>query len=62
MDPADTFTLKLRGYQKQALLCVRVSAGRLLVSDQSFNSWMHSIETGAASAREAKSMHPLWKE
>ncbi len=22
MDPADTFTLKLRGYQKQALLCV----------------------------------------
>ncbi|CDO73050.1 hypothetical protein BN946_scf185007.g104 [Trametes cinnabarina] len=44
MDPADTFTLGLRGYQKQAL------------------SWMHSIETGAASAREAQSMHPLWKE
>ncbi|KAI0828919.1 SNF2 family N-terminal domain-containing protein [Trametes gibbosa] len=44
MDPADTFTLTLRGYQRQALC------------------WMHSIETGAASAREAKSMHPLWKE
>ncbi|RDX51210.1 hypothetical protein OH76DRAFT_1347561 [Lentinus brumalis] len=44
MEPSDTFTLKLRGYQKQALL------------------WMHSIETGAASAREAQSMHPLWKE
>ncbi|KAI0652443.1 SNF2 family N-terminal domain-containing protein [Trametes meyenii] len=44
MDPADTFTLKLRGYQKQALC------------------WMHSIETGATSAREAHSMHPLWKE
>ncbi|KAH9849280.1 SNF2 family N-terminal domain-containing protein [Lenzites betulinus] len=44
MDPADTFTLKLRGYQRQALC------------------WMHSIETGAASALEAKSMHPLWKE
>ena len=23
---------------------------------------MHSIETGAVSAREANSMHPLWKE
>ena len=23
---------------------------------------MYSIETGAASAREANSMHPLWKE
>ncbi|KAI0360987.1 hypothetical protein OH77DRAFT_1492142 [Trametes cingulata] len=44
MEPTDTFTLKLRGYQKQAL------------------HWMHSIETGAASAREATSMHPLWKE
>ncbi|EJF67216.1 hypothetical protein DICSQDRAFT_45634 [Dichomitus squalens LYAD-421 SS1] len=44
MEPAGSFTLKLRGYQKQALL------------------WMHSIETGAASAREAQSMHPLWKE
>ncbi|KAI0640000.1 SNF2 family N-terminal domain-containing protein [Trametes polyzona] len=44
MDPAETFTLKLRGYQRQALC------------------WMHSIETGAASAREATSMHPLWKE
>ncbi|OSD03366.1 hypothetical protein PYCCODRAFT_1366011 [Trametes coccinea BRFM310] len=44
MDPSDTFTLKLRGYQKQAL------------------SWMYSIETGATSAREAQSMHPLWKE
>ncbi|RPD82238.1 hypothetical protein L226DRAFT_541643 [Lentinus tigrinus ALCF2SS1-7] len=44
MEPADTFTLTLRGYQKQALL------------------WMHSIETGAVSAREAQSMHPLWKE
>ncbi|KAH9949377.1 SNF2 family N-terminal domain-containing protein [Amylocystis lapponica] len=44
MNPADTFTLTLRGYQKQALL------------------WMHSIETGAASAREERSMHPLWKE
>ncbi|KAI0363760.1 hypothetical protein BV20DRAFT_957615 [Pilatotrama ljubarskyi] len=44
MEPADTFTLKLRGYQKQAL------------------HWMHSLETGAASAREATSMHPLWKE
>ncbi|KAI1793150.1 SNF2 family N-terminal domain-containing protein [Ganoderma leucocontextum] len=44
MDPADTFTLKLRSYQRQALL------------------WMYSIETGAASAREAQSMHPLWKE
>ncbi|PIL31408.1 hypothetical protein GSI_06109 [Ganoderma sinense ZZ0214-1] len=44
MDPADTFTMMLRGYQRQALL------------------WMHSIETGAASAREAQSMHPLWKE
>ncbi|OBZ79900.1 DNA repair protein RAD5 [Grifola frondosa] len=44
MDPADTFTLTLRGYQKQALL------------------WMHSIETGATSAREERSMHPLWKE
>ncbi|OCH95686.1 hypothetical protein OBBRIDRAFT_871170 [Obba rivulosa] len=44
MNPAETFTLTLRGYQKQALL------------------WMHSIETGAASAREEHSMHPLWKE
>ncbi|KAI0756307.1 SNF2 family N-terminal domain-containing protein [Daedaleopsis nitida] len=44
MEPTDTFTLQLRGYQKQALL------------------WMHSIETGASSAREAQSMHPLWKE
>ncbi|KAL6304876.1 SNF2 family N-terminal domain-containing protein [Sparassis latifolia] len=44
MDPADTFSLSLRGYQKQALL------------------WMYSIETGIASAREARSMHPLWKE
>ncbi|KAI0334349.1 hypothetical protein GY45DRAFT_1318351 [Cubamyces sp. BRFM 1775] len=44
IEPADTFTLKLRGYQKQALF------------------WMSSIETGAASAREATSMHPLWKE
>ncbi|EMD42287.1 hypothetical protein CERSUDRAFT_79878 [Gelatoporia subvermispora B] len=44
MEPAETFTLTLRGYQKQALL------------------WMYSIETGAASAREERSMHPLWKE
>ncbi|KAH9910501.1 SNF2 family N-terminal domain-containing protein, partial [Epithele typhae] len=44
MEPAESFTMKLRGYQKQALL------------------WMHSIETGAASAREAKSLHPLWKQ
>ncbi|KAK7686705.1 hypothetical protein QCA50_010305 [Cerrena zonata] len=44
MEPADTFSLSLRPYQKQALL------------------WMHSSETGLASAREATSMHPLWKE
>ncbi|KAI0732417.1 SNF2 family N-terminal domain-containing protein [Fomitopsis betulina] len=44
LEPADTFTLRLRGYQKQAL------------------NWMLSIETGAASAREETSMHPLWKE
>ncbi|KZT08557.1 uncharacterized protein LAESUDRAFT_648872 [Laetiporus sulphureus 93-53] len=44
MDPADSFTLTLRRYQKQALC------------------WMHSIETGATSAREERSMHPLWKE
>ncbi|OSX66957.1 hypothetical protein POSPLADRAFT_1175676 [Postia placenta MAD-698-R-SB12] len=44
MDPANSFTLNLRPYQKQALL------------------WMHSIETGATSAREGSSLHPLWKE
>ncbi|EJD03591.1 uncharacterized protein FOMMEDRAFT_81947 [Fomitiporia mediterranea MF3/22] len=44
MDPCDTFTLKLRPYQKQALL------------------WMYSRETGAASARQSTSMHPLWSE
>ncbi|PSS29648.1 hypothetical protein PHLCEN_2v2796 [Hermanssonia centrifuga] len=44
MEPADTFTLQLRGYQKQALL------------------WMHSLEMNAESARQQKSIHPLWKE
>ncbi|TFY83512.1 hypothetical protein EWM64_g492 [Hericium alpestre] len=44
MDPADTFVLSLRGYQKQALC------------------WMHSLEMGLMSAREAGSMHPLWNE
>ncbi|EGN93185.1 hypothetical protein SERLA73DRAFT_172337 [Serpula lacrymans var. lacrymans S7.3] len=44
MDPPDTFSLTLRGYQKQALL------------------WMHSMESGEVSAREATSMHPLWSE
>ncbi|CAL1694577.1 unnamed protein product [Somion occarium] len=44
MEPAETFSLTLRPYQKQALL------------------WMHSQELGEVSAREAMSMHPLWKE
>ncbi|KAL5534034.1 hypothetical protein ACEPAG_494 [Sanghuangporus baumii] len=44
MEPADSFLLKLRPYQKQALL------------------WMYSRETGSASARQPKSMHPLWSE
>ncbi|KAG9316777.1 putative DNA repair protein RAD5 [Chiua virens] len=44
MDPPLTFTLTLRGYQKQAL------------------TWMHSMESGEGSAREATSMHPLWSE
>ncbi|TFY55395.1 hypothetical protein EVG20_g9332 [Dentipellis fragilis] len=44
MDPADTFELTLRGYQKQALY------------------WMHSLEMGLMSAREATAMHPLWNE
>ncbi|KAF8444821.1 SNF2 family N-terminal domain-containing protein [Boletus edulis BED1] len=44
MDPSPTFTLTLRGYQKQAL------------------TWMHSMESGEVSAREATSMHPLWSE
>ncbi|KAH7915692.1 SNF2 family N-terminal domain-containing protein, partial [Hygrophoropsis aurantiaca] len=44
MEPPDTFTLTLRGYQKQAL------------------HWLHSMESGTVSAREATSMHPLWSE
>ncbi|KDQ63171.1 hypothetical protein JAAARDRAFT_119545 [Jaapia argillacea MUCL 33604] len=44
MEPADTFSLTLRGYQKQAL------------------AWMHSLEMGTISARESKSMDPLWSE
>ncbi|KAG6336243.1 hypothetical protein ID866_2862 [Astraeus odoratus] len=44
MDPPESFTLALRGYQKQALM------------------WMHSMESGEISAREATSMHPLWSE
>ena len=27
-----------------------------------YNSWMHSLETGAVDARAATSMHPLWSE
>ncbi|VDB84343.1 unnamed protein product [Peniophora sp. CBMAI 1063] len=44
MEPPDTFKLKLRSYQKQALC------------------WMHSLEMGIQSVREATSMHPLWNE
>ncbi|KAI6031365.1 SNF2 family N-terminal domain-containing protein [Pisolithus microcarpus] len=44
MDPPPTFSLTLRGYQKQALL------------------WMHSMESGEKSARDATCMHPLWTE
>ncbi|KAL5535720.1 RAD5 [Sanghuangporus sanghuang] len=44
MDPCASFLLKLRPYQKQALL------------------WMYSRETGSSSARQPKSMHPLWSE
>ncbi|THH10977.1 hypothetical protein EW145_g955 [Phellinidium pouzarii] len=44
MEPCESFALKLRPYQKQALL------------------WMYSRETGAVSARQSISMHPLWAE
>ncbi|KAI5124124.1 hypothetical protein M0805_000937 [Coniferiporia weirii] len=44
MNPCESFSLKLRPYQRQALL------------------WMYSRETGAVSARQSKSMHPLWAE
>lgn len=61
MEPAETFTLKLRGYQKQALRY----ASPLQHSLESESKlmpirWMHSLETGEVSARKAKSMHPLW--
>lgn len=60
MEPADTFMLTLRNYQKQALkyasTCRRARPNVLCCS------WMCSIERGTDSARLNKSMHPLWDE
>lgn len=60
MEPAGSFSLTLRGYQKQALLFVFNILTDFLVSFES--SWMHSLETGSLDAREATSMHPLWSQ
>lgn len=61
MEPPDTFTLTLRGYQKQALLYVLKSGGLFYLANKRLR-WMHSLENGEASARDAISMHPLWSQ
>lgn len=58
MEPAESFSMVLRNYQKQAL--------RFVVSQQRQTRqltpvrWMYSLETGQSDARDASSMHPLW--
>lgn len=60
MEPPDSFTMKLRGYQKQALQYVPNHLVMLCVIN--LVSWMTSLESGEDSARESTSMHPLWNE
>jgi DNA repair protein RAD5 len=59
MEPADTFTLTLRGYQKQALQSAFGPAVLLYLTNF---RWMQSRETGLQSTRQADSMHPLWDQ
>lgn len=62
MEPAQTFNMTLRGYQKQALWCVLVVNLAFVCPQVKHISWMHSLESGKMDIREASSMHPLWSE
>jgi DNA repair protein RAD5 len=61
MEPAHSFNLTLRGYQKQALLFVPLLYLKSIV-DTFINRWMHSLENGTMDARDATSMDPLWNQ
>lgn len=60
MEPADSFNLTLRGYQKQALKCVIPSV--FFNKYQLEVSWMFSVEHGKNDCQRAASIHPLWSQ